>query len=127
MIVARVTEAPAGPQRGAHTALEVLQRSLALGTARPLGAIRHEEVVIIAPGSPPISRLHSAARAARGTRASRSASAPATRRGLRRHPDAYITAALTLSYAGGTVRSSRSPTGAACNCCCSAPAAWPGN
>lgn len=100
VIVARVTEASTDLSAALTTALEVLQRSLALGTASPLGTIRHEEVVIIAPGSPPISRLHSAARSAREHEVQISIGASDSPGGFAGIADAYSAAALTLSYAG---------------------------
>lgn len=101
VVVARVTESPAGLGEALDTSLEILTQNLALANARPLGVIRHQEVVILAPGSPPISRLHSSARAAleRGIHLSVGASDSAT--GFDGVPHAYTTAALTLSYATG--------------------------
>jgi hypothetical protein len=99
VIVARITEPPADLGAGLSTALEILEHSLALGTARPLGTVRDEEVVVIAPGSPPVSRLHSAARAAREHQVQLSIGASDSPTGLAGIPDAYAAAALTLSYA----------------------------
>lgn len=65
VIIGRITEPAADLGAALGTALEILEHSLALGTARPLGTVRHEEVVVVALGSPPVSRLHSAARTAR--------------------------------------------------------------
>jgi hypothetical protein len=99
VIVARITEA--SPDLGAalNTGLEVLEQSLALGTARPLGTVRHQEVVVIAPGSPPLSRLHSAVRAAGERDVQLSIGTSDSPAGFPGIPDAYSAAALTLSYA----------------------------
>lgn len=99
VIIARITEPPADLGAGLSTALEVLEHNLALGTARPLGTVRHEEVVIIAPGSPPVSHLHSAVRAARERGVQLSIGASDAPTGIAGIPDAYKAAALTLSYA----------------------------
>jgi hypothetical protein len=99
VIVARITEPPADLAAALSTALELLEENLALGTARPLGTIRHQEVVIIAPGSPPLSRLHSAVRAARERQVQVNVGASDSPTGFAGVPDAYAAAALTLSYA----------------------------
>ncbi len=99
VIVARITEPMEDLDAGLRTALEVLEHNLALGTARPLGTIRRDEVVVIAPGSPPVSRLHSAARAAREHHVQLSIGASDSPTGFVGIPDAYAAAALTLSYA----------------------------
>jgi PucR C-terminal helix-turn-helix domain/GGDEF-like domain len=102
VIIGRITEPAADLGAALSTALEILEQSLALGTARPLGTVRHEEVVVIAPGSPPVSRLHSAARAARERDVPLSIGASDSPTGLAGIPDAYAAAALTLSYASPT-------------------------
>lgn len=100
VIIARITEeAPADLNVRLNTALEVLEQNLALGTARPLGTIRQQEVVVIAPGSPPVSRLHSAARETRERNVGLSIGAADSLAGFAGIPMAYATAALTLSYA----------------------------
>jgi hypothetical protein len=99
VIIARITEPPADLGAGLSTALEVLEQSLALGTARTLGTVRHQEVVVIAPGSPPLSRLHSAVRAARERHIQLSIGVSDCPAGFAGIPGAYAAAALTLSYA----------------------------
>lgn len=100
VIVARVTRSALDLNTALTAARELLDESLALGTAHPLTTIRHQEVVVIAPGSPPISRLHTAARRAsdqHDTQLSIGVSnSPAGFPGV---PHAYAEAALTLSYA----------------------------
>jgi PucR C-terminal helix-turn-helix domain/GGDEF-like domain len=98
VIIGRITEPAADLGAALSTALDILEQSLALGTARPLGTVHHEEVVVIAPGSPPVSRLHSAARAARERDVQLSIGASDSPTGFAGIPDAYAAAALTLSY-----------------------------
>lgn len=102
VVIARVTESPTELEDALNTALEILTESLALANARPLGVIRQQEVVMLAPGSPPISRLHSCARAARERNLQLNIGASDSTSGFDGIPRAYTTAALTLSYATAT-------------------------
>ncbi len=102
VVVARVTESPVDLGEALDTTLAILTQNLALANARPLGVVRHQEVVVLAPGSPPISRLHSSARAARERGIHLNIGASDSTSGFAGTAQAYTTAALTLSYATRT-------------------------
>ncbi|HTU96427.1 MAG TPA: helix-turn-helix domain-containing protein [Solirubrobacteraceae bacterium] len=99
LIVARVTDSSHDLDTALTIARDVLGDNLALGATRPLSSIRHQEVVVLTAGSPPISRLHSAARSAREHHATQVgigvSNSPDGFAGI---PRAYAEAALTLSY-----------------------------
>lgn len=100
VIVGRITAPLLDLGSGLGTVLEILQQSLALGTAHPLGTVRNQEAVMLAPGSPPISRLHSAVRTAREQNIELSIGVSDSPTGFAGIPSAYATAVLTLSYSG---------------------------
>ena len=99
VVVARIIDTDRDVNTALTAALEILGENLALGATSPISTIRHQEVVLIVPGSPPISRLHAAARCARdqhqthlGIGVSDASS------GFAGVPGAYAEAVLTLSY-----------------------------
>ncbi len=99
VVVARIIDTDRDLNTALTTTLEILAENLALGQTSPIGTIRHQEVIVIASGSPPISRLHTAARCARdqhqthlGIGVSDSPS------GFAGVPGAYAEAAHALSY-----------------------------
>jgi hypothetical protein len=99
LIVARVV-AGEGDLTDALTAVrDTLEESMSRGTARPLCAVRHNEIVLIAAGAPPISRVHTAARRLREERAidARFGVAPSGA-GFAGIPRAYTEGVLTVTY-----------------------------
>jgi hypothetical protein len=103
IVIARIINTSHDINTALTTALEILDETVAIGATAPLSTIRHQEIVALVPGSPPISRLHTAARCARereqihiGIGVSNSPS------GFAGVPKAYAEAALTLSYTSST-------------------------
>jgi sugar diacid utilization regulator len=103
IVIARVIDTNDDINTALTSVLEILDANLAIGAAAPLSTIRHQEIVAIVPGSPPISRLHTAARCARerkqiliGIGVSDSPT------GFAGAPNAYAEAALTLGYTSPT-------------------------
>jgi hypothetical protein len=103
IVIARVIDTNDDINTALTSVLEILDANLAIDAAAPLSTIRHQEIVAIVPGSPPISRLHTAARCARerkqiliGIGVSDSPT------GFAGAPNAYAEAALTLGYTSPT-------------------------
>ena len=103
VVIARIINTDDDVNAALTTALEILDENLALGATSPLSTIRHQEIVVIAPGAPPLSRLHTAARRARDqheiTLGIGVSDSPMGFAGV---PQAYAEATLTLSYTSPT-------------------------
>ncbi len=98
--IAHITESAHQLDMALSTAQDVLRDNLALGTTRPLSTIRQQEVVVLTAGSPPISRLHAAARCAREQHNTHIAIGVSNSPdGFPGVPRAYAEAAMALSYA----------------------------
>lgn len=99
VVIARILDTDEDINAALTAALEILDENLALGAAAPLSTIRHQEIVVIASGSPPLSRLHTAARRARDqhqiTLGIGVSDSPI---GFASVPQAYAEATLALSY-----------------------------
>jgi sugar diacid utilization regulator len=100
VIVARATRTEHDLNTALGIARDTLVEHLALGTAPPLRTIRQQEVVVIAPGAPPVSRLHEAARGMRERHlVELSVGVSDAPLGFAAVSRAYGEAALALSYA----------------------------